>query len=327
MKAIAYCSPFIPAEWIAAHGLQPHWLRLRSSMDQPLHSVTRGICPYAGTMIDTDMSDISVSAIVLTTICDQMRYAAAMIDNRSGCPVFLMNVPSTWQTDGVKQLYLDELRRLGRFLMDIGGNSPDIGKLAEIMLDYDRARLALREARGKTTARQFADVLAAVRGPLAGMSNLNYGHAQADGIPLAILGGPLLESDYDIYNIVEQSGGRIVLDGTDGGERTLPRPFDLEGIANDPMQEMAGAYFDWIPDMFRRPNTKLYEWLGRELAAREVHGIIFRRYVWCDLWHAELQRLIEWSPVPVLGIDAGPDDISAPNRVQGRIEAFLEMLR
>ena len=113
----------------------------------------------------------------------------------------------------------------------------------------------------------------------------------------------------------------------EGGERTLPRPFDLERMANDPMQEMAGAYFDWIPDMFRRPNTKLYEWLGREIAAREVRGIIFRRYVWCDLWHAELQRLIEWSPVPVLGIDAGPDDISAPNRVQGRIEAFLEMLR
>ena len=29
MNAIAYCQPLVPPEWIAAHGLQPHWLRLR----------------------------------------------------------------------------------------------------------------------------------------------------------------------------------------------------------------------------------------------------------------------------------------------------------
>ena len=101
------------------------WLRLRITIERPLLSVTRGICPYAGTMIDTDISSLGLSAIVVTTVCDQMRYAAAMIENRGGCPVFLMNVPSTWQTDGVKKLYLDELRRLGRFLVDIGGKSPN----------------------------------------------------------------------------------------------------------------------------------------------------------------------------------------------------------
>ena len=93
---------------------------------------------------------------------------------------------------------------------------------------------------------------------------------------------------------------------------------------------MSGAYFDSIPDAFRRPDSGLFQWLGRELAARQVRGIIFRRYVWCDLWHAELQRLKKWSPVPVLEIDAGAtsgsDDAGARNRVQGRIEAFLEML-
>ena len=144
---------------------------------------------------------------------------------------------------------------------------------------------------------------------------------------LAVLGGPLLESDYTFFDLMEQAGGRVVLDATEGGERTMPRPFDPAKVAADPLQELADAYFDSIPDAFRRPNSGLYEWLGRELAARQVRGIIFRRYVWCDLWHAELQRLKQWSPVPVLEIDVGSDDASAPNRVQGRIEAFLEMLR
>ena len=78
-----------------------------------------------------------------------------------------------------------------------------------------------------------------------------------------------------------------------------------------------------IPDAFRRPDSGLFDWLGRELAARQVRGIIFRRYVWCDLWHAELQRLKKWSPVPVLEIDAGrpPDRTTPAPRIACRAES------
>jgi benzoyl-CoA reductase/2-hydroxyglutaryl-CoA dehydratase subunit BcrC/BadD/HgdB len=143
---------------------------------------------------------------------------------------------------------------------------------------------------------------------------------------LAVLGGPLLEADYDFFDLIERSGGRVALDATEGGQRTMPRRFDAERVASDPVAELADAYFDSIPDAFRRPNTKLYEWLGRELSARRVRGIIFRRYAWCDLWHAELHRLKQWTRLPVLEIDASSDDTAAANRTEGRVEAFLEML-
>ena len=78
--------------------------------------------------------------------------------------------------------------------------------------------------------------------------------------------------------------------------------------------------------MFRRPNDPLYAWLGRELPARHVRGILLRRYVWCDLWHAELHRLKQWSPVPLVEIDVADDEPSVASRTAGRIEAFLEML-
>ena len=29
MGTVAYCSPFVPVEWLAAHGLRPVWLRPR----------------------------------------------------------------------------------------------------------------------------------------------------------------------------------------------------------------------------------------------------------------------------------------------------------
>ena len=99
------------------------------------------------------------------------------------------------------------------------------------------------------------------------------------------------------------------------------------GPAEDPLDELARIYFDAIPDAFRRPNTRLYEWLGREVSARSVRGIILRRYPVCDLWHAELERLRTWSDVPVLDLDVETGDEGEASRTLARIEAFLEMLR
>jgi benzoyl-CoA reductase/2-hydroxyglutaryl-CoA dehydratase subunit BcrC/BadD/HgdB len=301
MKTIAYSSPFVPAEWIAAHGLAPHWLRLRTAASRPLLAASRGVCPYAGALIDAALSGLDASALVLTTVCDQMRYAAAMVGSRSDCPVFLVNVPSTWQTAASRRLYFDELQRLGRFLVERGGRSPDRGELAQIMCAYERERSVANE-------------------------NADNRRRTVGGVPLALLGGPLDEAERTLLDLVEQVGGCVVLDATEGGQRTMPRPFDPARMAADPLQELADAYFD-IPDVFRRPNDGLYDWLGRELAARCVRGIIFRRYLWCDLWHAELQRLREWTALSVLEIDVAIDDAGASSRVQGRIEAFLEMLK
>ena len=134
------------------------------------------------------------------------------------------------------------------------------------------------------------------------------------------------DGDDGLFALVERAGGRVVLDGTESGMRTMPRRFDMARAAADPLRELADAYFA-IPDVFRRPNTGLYEWLGHELAQRRIRGIILWRYVWCDLWHAELQRVRECSRLPVLEIDVGPDDITAPHRIQGRIEAFVETVK
>lgn len=329
MKPIAYCNPFVPPEWIAAHGLQPSWMQIHFAEDRPLVHAGRAICPYAAVMIDEVLSDLQASAVVLTTTCDQMRYAAAMLESQGDVSMFLMNVPSTWQTEAARRLYQDELKRLGNFLVRLGGQPPTKEQLAKVMLEYDDARANVRDTRSQLPARQFAEAVARVRGigeegdaSLCAESN---GPEKGGGVPLAIVGGPLIEKDYAIFDLVEQAGGRLVLDATEGGERTLPAVFDRGRMEEDTLGELARAYFGAIPDVFRRPNDGLYEWLREELASRQVRGILLHRYVWCDIWHAELARLKEWSPVPVLEIDECDDDASL-GRTAGRIEAFLEML-
>jgi len=333
MKTIAYSSPFVPAEWIAAHGMSPSWLQPRPAAGRPLVGASRGVCPYAGALVDAVLSGVEAAGAVMTTACDQMRYAAAIMEHRGQLPVFLMNVPSTWETAAARGLYRDELRRLGRFLVRLGGKEPSPEELAEVMLE---GWLGQSERSEHAPVRRVGQ---AQRSPtktgriMVGGTALRLSHPttppppQQKLVPLALVGGPLVEKDSDLFEMVERAGGCVVLDATEGGERTLPAPFDPERARSDPLDELVNAYFGAIPDVFRRPNGRLYEWLGERIAARGVRGILFRRYLWCDLWHAELPRLRQWSPVPVLDFDAVGEEDGATSRTVGRLEAFLEMLR
>jgi len=293
---------------------------------------------------------------IATTTCDQMRYAAALAaGDDQGCtqPVFLMNIPRTWQTEVARQVYRDELRRLGRFFQRLGGRAPRPADLAAVMQRYDAARQAWRDRPAGCSARQYAEALAWLRGPLeepepappsvaaSATHRMAAGTHPASiavpadcftqgtpeaGVRVALVGGPLLHDDYRLYDLIEQAGARIVVDGTEGGPRTLPRPFDPHAIESDPFEELAQAYFDAFLDAMRRPNSPLYHWLSGQITSQQVQGIIVHRYVWCDLWHAEVARLAARCGLPVLDLDAAGPDAGTWPRILTRVEAFLESL-
>ena len=147
MNAIAYCHPFVPPEWIAAHGLRPYWLPCRAG-DEPAGHVLMVVGPARrvsggrGTIKRFQRAVAGdhepMAAVRLTTTCDQIRYAAAMIEHLGRLPVFLLHVPRTWQTAAVRAFYREELGRLGRFLVACGGTAPTGETLAQMMLRYDR---------------------------------------------------------------------------------------------------------------------------------------------------------------------------------------------
>jgi benzoyl-CoA reductase/2-hydroxyglutaryl-CoA dehydratase subunit BcrC/BadD/HgdB len=333
---VAYFSPLVPPEWIAAHGLEPRWQPLGPAVQSRNREIVRGACPYAQAIVAAADAGLGAAALVLTTTCDQMRHTAALVEQAGNLPVFLMHVPATWQTPAARLLYRDELQRLGQFLVRLGGTEPDAPTQIRVMRRYEEARHQVLSQRASLSGRGFAKRLAHVRGSLMRVNGhpaeipSSIGPTKqpdpAEGIPLALVGGPVLESDYMLFDAVEAVGGRVVLDATEGGERTLPAGFDPHRMKLDPLDALVEAYFGHIPDVFRRPNTGLYDWLGRELQARAVRGILFRRYLWCDLWHAEWQTLRDWSPVPMIDFDVVQIDPSAEQRILGRLEAFCETL-
>ncbi len=322
MSVIAYSSPFIPAEWIAAHGLKP--CRMVPEHGDGRDPASEGQCGFAAAVLDSVPSD--AVALVLATTCDQMRRAADFA-HRIPCPVFLFTMPATWQTAGARRLYQTELERLGRFLESRGGRIPAATHLAETLDTYDHRRAEILRLRPRHSARRHAELLTAFyqQGVNAALSHPSDDRPAADhGIPLMLVGGPLCRADWSVLDALEAAGGRVVLDATETGERTWPAPFEPRKRDEKPVDALVDAYFGSIPDVFRRPNGPLYEWIAERINRLGVRGLVLVRQRWCDLWIAETFRLRESIRVPLLALDLDGES-SAHHR--GRIEAFLEMLR
>ena len=357
MNAVAYCHPFVPPDGSLRHGLRPFWLPCRAG-DEPAVWIQRGVCPVAAGRVDDFRDALPAAAVVLTTTCDQIRYAAALIEHQGRLPVFLLNVPRTWQCGAMRTFYREELGRLGRFLVGCGGTAPEDDALCETVLQYDRARASLRSRREGMSASGFARAIDEVRGELSAgwqvpetrwhvPAGTNADHASMVpgrcpqgratpkrqignvpyDLPLALVGGPMSPGDYELLTAVEDAGGRFVFDATESGERTLPAPVDIDRLQADPRDELVRIYFDCIPEVFQRPNDRLFAWLRTEVAKRCVRGILVRRHVWCDHWHGEMARLREELAVPILEWDGAGNDPGAQASALGRMEAFLEMLR
>jgi len=321
VRPVGFRSPFIPPEWIAAHGLEPQrWIPDgRRPGGYPIPG-SEGVCAFLRAWIN-EAARREAKAIVLTTFCDQVRRAAERMDDE-GPPVFLFNLPATWLSPSAQALYRSELRRLSAFLCTCGGQDPSRDRLADEMRVHQALRDRWLDAVPHLAGRDYGPALAAWHErremPLVSPSR------RAEGKPVAVLGGPFSRKDMELFDRLEESGGHLVLDASEWGERTLPRRFVNRRLREDPFEELADAYFGHIPDVFRRPNTELFRWMKAETVRRGVRGVILLRHVWCDLWHAEVPRLRQALGVPMVDIDLTDDPLSSG--AVTRLQAFLETL-
>ncbi|MBT7303518.1 MAG: 2-hydroxyacyl-CoA dehydratase, partial [Victivallales bacterium] len=231
-----------------------------------------------------------VAGIILTTVCDQMRRGYEFITDR-GLPSFCFNVPATWCSESAVQLYVSELERLSRFLVSLGGRQPDTNAIRDAIHECSPSPSTV---------------------------------AGGGQIPLALTGGPRTKLDERLIDLIEETGGHIVLDATESGLLGVPAVFNMKHVDTDPMRALAEAYHSRLPGVSRRPNDDLHTFLAAQVTASQASGVILLRYLWCDLWHAEVPRIRKALPVPLLDIDLDGEDPVPRNRT--RIQAFMEGL-
>ncbi len=285
---VLYSSQYIPPEWIKIHGFQP--VNMISQNNNAFQESSEGVCPYAELMFkQAELFD--GSAVVFTTRCDQMRRISELYSS-SGAKLFLMNIPATWQNQTAIGIYKDELKRLSSFLIQTGGTEPDFENLVTLFKNKKRPDP-----------------------PKVGNEKR-----------IALMGGPAIDFDSGLINLIQEHSAKICLDATEIGELAIP-DVNLKKLADDPYSELAIAYFANMPDIAKRPNKQFYEHIDEMVKQRNIDAIIVRTYPWCDIWHAEIPRIKELFKLPLLHFTA--DVCTSPkndSRLKTRLKAFFEIL-
>ena len=315
-RAIVFSSPFLPPEWIAAHGWTPSRRRPGPAPE------SEGVCRFSAGF--AAMAGPDIRAMVFATTCDPMRRGVEIGADES-IPRFLFHVPATWQTPEAHGLYQSELKRLGKFLERLGGRAPASAELLEQMERFEAGREILLGRRETRLSRAHAEEMDRFHATGEVPSAAPASSRSPAAIPLMLLGSPLRADDLHLLDLLDRAGGWVAVDATESGEREWPRRFDRRRMKEDAFDELADAYFGHIPAVFRRPNSQFFEWLAAARNRTPVRGIVFVAHPWCDLWHAELPRIREACALPVLSISLAGER-AADEAWTTRIQAFLEML-
>lgn len=312
-------SPWVPREWIYAHGLEPRGVWLDRDLGIPASPLRAGACAFSQSMIslaETHPADL----VIFTTHCDQMRRSFDMAATQRPQNLFLFNLPATSGTGTDRRMYRDELARLSRFLIRAGG--------------HEAKELELLATRQQTAQRRVLDWSRRAGGRAGAETSARFLHGNAEPAqnppapasrrltPVALVGGPLPQSQWPVFDTLEQAGAHVTVNGTENGERAMetgdaPAPFDLDSLAESCAQRCV--------DVFQRPNTRLYAWMKQRFTEGSVRGIVLWSYVNCDLWRAETANLRETFELPVLALEAH-ETLADATRARTRIEAFLEAL-
>jgi benzoyl-CoA reductase/2-hydroxyglutaryl-CoA dehydratase subunit BcrC/BadD/HgdB len=318
---VRFTNPWVPAEWIRAHGFAPRGMW--SALSDPSPTVVGGACSFAES-VKAAAGTRPDAPVVFASACDPMRRAADAVTAGRGARGFLFNLPATWQTGTARRLYRAEVMRLGRFLERLGGRAPTPAELEAVIRDHEQRREQLRRFIAQGTARQNAS--AVLRFFADGSVPGEAPAAPDDGVRLALVGGPFLTSQGTFWDALEAAGGCVVLNATEPGERCLLPPLPPGSLGPDAIVRLADHYFDHIIDVFQRPHVRLYDWLGERLSARGARGIVLAVHVGCDLWRAEAASLREAFGLPVLVLDS-PSVGGGGLRDLNRLSAFVESLR
>jgi benzoyl-CoA reductase/2-hydroxyglutaryl-CoA dehydratase subunit BcrC/BadD/HgdB len=321
---VYYSSPWIPAEWIKAHGFEPRGVWYAPDFGRGAPPLSAGVCAFSEAVLRLAEAHHE-SAMIFTTTCDQMRRGFDALAAASGGRGFLFNIPATWQSPAARRIFQSELERLGRFLGELGGHAASGPDLLRLVEQGNQARHRLAAAAPLCSARQYAEAIA--RFHWDGSVQLPSSPPPASAaVPLAVVGGPLSAAEWSLLDVIEAAGAQVVLNATETGERSLLPAFATAGFHDDPVGALARSCFENLVDVFQRPNTRLYSWLKERLAARGARGIVLWVHTGCDLWRAEAESLRAAFGLPLLLVEADGVE-TCPPRNTGRLQAFVEMLK
>jgi benzoyl-CoA reductase subunit C len=351
-KIIGYYCTYIPEELIHAAGIFPYRVRATGHDTTELGDIlmVRFTCSFVRASLDLALRGgfDFFDGFLICNSCDHSRRMYEIFDmkvfNREGfnkkVPRFYISVPHVITEEGFgwfKQ-EVEELKQEIESAYDVKINDSDLKNSIKV---FNENRSLLREIHKlrildnpKLTgaeALQIAVSNSSVPKEIANqelnriLTKLKASEGIKNHKKRIMVVGSLID-DLNFINLIENSGGLIVSDFLCFGTRDFVDDVEVNG---NPLEKITkrSYYRKSCPRMMDDHENRL-RYLKKEIDAAKIDGVILQRINNCDL-HGCDNMLFEHDlkdlGIPAMNIDREYVQTDL-NRLQTRIEAFLEMI-
>jgi benzoyl-CoA reductase/2-hydroxyglutaryl-CoA dehydratase subunit BcrC/BadD/HgdB len=347
-KVIGIMCNFVPEEMIIAAGAVP--IRLAFGFSDTILAaeeyMPRNFCPLLkssfGTFLQSNPLFEMCDVVVIPTSCDGKKKMGELLAEFK--PVWMLEVPHCTNTSQGRELWLKELKLLGKKLTKLTGRKITRNRLSRSITMINRKRAMVhrlyearkekvsiwgRDAMLVTALSYFDDI-----GRWINQTELLCKEieskptiAKPDTPRILITGSPLVLPTWKVPNIIEESGGLVVTDDMCTGTKGYWDPVERNFFTSDQVISLADRYLMNTCACFT-PNTAREVRLRQFIEDWKIDGVIYHVSQACHTYGMEQRRInkeMEKMDTPVLNIetDFSQEDVE---QIRTRIEAFLELI-
>ncbi|MBQ6621571.1 MAG: 2-hydroxyacyl-CoA dehydratase [Mogibacterium sp.] len=145
---------------------------------------------------------------------------------------------------------------------------------------------------------------------------------------IMLSGTPMVIPNWKLHNLVETSGGAVVVEESCTGTRYFENLIDESGETVDEMIRAIAERYMKINCACFTPNEGRFDDIIRLVKEHKVDGVIDQNLKFCQTYDVEgytLEQRLKEAGIPVLGIETDYTDTDA-SQLKTRIEAFIEVL-
>ena len=345
---------YVPDEIIYTAGAVPVCLAHGGSSGADVTALTvvpNIICPFARAQIGerllkTNPYYTMIDLLVAPITCQHIKKAAEIIEYFGDVEIFKLGIPHQYDADFEVEYYVNRLKDLKDTLQEITGNEVTNGKLGEAIDLYNKIRELLKKiSLLRSSSRQYISATdffklnqaTLIADPLYMVDLLDSVYQElkeqeatdtADSPRLMLIGPNIAYDDYKVIELVESSGGNIVIEEICEGIRYYWRTIEQ---GDDPFQSLARGYLvDRVPGAFLRASSKKRLDFALELISEfKATAVIWYELLNCETYDSEsyyFEREMSQRDIPVLILGAGYGQTDS-EQLKIRTSAFIEMVK
>ena len=345
---------YVPEEIIYAAGAAPVCLAHGVSSGADVTALTvvpNIICPFARAQIGERILKINpyytmIDLLVAPITCQHIKKAAEIIEYFGDIEIFKLGIPHQYDADFEVEYYVNRLKDLKDTVQKITGNEVTNEKLDEAIGLYNKIRELLRKisllrssSQQRITAKDFFRLNQATlyADPLFMVDLLGSVYQElkehevtdsTDSPRLMLIGPNIAYDDYKVLELVESSGGNIVIEEICEGMKYYWHTIEQ---GDDPFQSLARGYLvDRVPAAFLRASSRKRLDFALELISEfKVTAVIWYELLNCETYDSEsyyFEREMSQRDIPVLILGAGYGQADS-EQLKIRTSAFIEMVK